>query len=75
MSFGATPSAPCSRYMVSQDALESHMRSKPHKRRLKELQGARPHDQKEADWAGGMGRAYNGDPSAALTSSLLDVQL
>ena len=31
-----------------------------HKRRVKELMGAKPHAQADADWAGGMGRPDNG---------------
>ena len=51
---------PCSRYFVDAGALAGHERTKPHKRRVKELHGARPHSQRDADAAAGMGRPDNG---------------
>lgn len=51
---------PCSRYFVSKTALDTHLKTKPHKRRCKELEGDRPHNQADADWAGGMGAPDNG---------------
>ncbi|CAL5223365.1 g5869 [Coccomyxa viridis] len=50
----------CSRYFVTGDALEKHAKTKPHKRRLKELQGAKPHNKRDAEWAAGMGKPDNG---------------
>lgn len=50
----------CTRYFISQAALATHERTKPHRRRVKELLGVRPHNQADADWAGGMGAADNG---------------
>ncbi|KAK9830430.1 hypothetical protein WJX72_011735 [[Myrmecia] bisecta] len=52
---------PCSRYFISAAAQTEHARTKPHKRRIKALKGAKPHDQKDADWAAGMGVADNGE--------------
>ncbi|CAL8462839.1 g2373 [Coccomyxa elongata] len=60
---GAFYCTPCSRYFLSEHALSEHSRTKPHKRRLKELEGARPHNQKDAEWAGCMGAADNGQKS------------
>ena len=51
---------PCSRYCVNETAQADHERTKPHKRRVKELLGAKPHTQEDADWAGGMGPKDNG---------------
>jgi len=51
---------PCARYFVSDRALVDHEKTKPHKRRLKELSGPQPHNQIDADWAGGMGQPDNG---------------
>lgn len=54
---------PCSRYFVSERAQTDHEKTKLHKKRTKELQGPRPHSQSDADWAGGMGPADNGEAS------------
>ena len=50
----------CSRYFQSEEALRDHEKTKPHKRRIKALMGARPHNQADADWAAGMGAPDNG---------------
>jgi len=50
----------CSRYFVSNDALVKHTATKLHKRRVKALLGDKPHNQMDADLAGGMGRPDNG---------------
>ncbi|EIE27184.1 hypothetical protein COCSUDRAFT_45766 [Coccomyxa subellipsoidea C-169] len=57
---GAFYCTPCSRYFLSDHALSEHSRTKPHKRRLKELGGARPHNQRDAELAAGMGAPDNG---------------
>ncbi|KAK9907396.1 hypothetical protein WJX75_002951 [Coccomyxa subellipsoidea] len=57
---GAFYCTPCSRYFLSDHALSEHSRTKPHKRRIKELGGARPHNQKDAVMAAGMGAPDNG---------------
>ncbi|XP_064618008.1 zinc finger protein 593-like [Liolophura sinensis] len=44
----------CAKYCISKAALESHFRSKPHKRRIKALQ-IEPYTQEEAERAAGMG--------------------
>ena len=51
---------PCAKYFVTESALSTHEKTKPHKRRCKALLGAQPHNQVDADWAGGMGAADNG---------------
>ncbi|CAK0784908.1 hypothetical protein CVIRNUC_008113 [Coccomyxa viridis] len=63
---GAFYCTPCSRYFVSADALQKHAGTKPHKRRLKELQGARPHNKQDAEWAAGMGKPDNGVKQPAV---------
>ncbi|KAL4452606.1 hypothetical protein ABPG75_008268 [Micractinium tetrahymenae] len=50
----------CARYFISPAALEDHQSTKPHRRRVKELMGARPHNQGDAEWAAGMGAPDNG---------------
>ena len=57
---GAFYCTPCSRYFVSDKALAEHSRTKPHKRHVKQVQGAAPHSQKDAEWAAGMGAADDG---------------
>jgi len=56
----------CSRYFMSEEALGTHTKSKPHKKRVKALLGAKPHNQADADWAGGMGAADNGQVSRPM---------
>lgn len=51
---------PCSRYFVSERAQLDHEKTKLHKKRVKELQGVKPHSQSDADWAGGLGSPDNG---------------
>eukprot|EP00884_Botryococcus_braunii_P016158 jgi/Botrbrau1/3225/Bobra.174_1s0002.1 len=50
----------CSRYFGTAIALAEHQRSKPHKRRVKALKGPRPHNQRDAEAAAGMGPPDNG---------------
>lgn len=50
----------CSRYFVSPAALGTHEKTKEHRRRIKALEGPKPHNQGDADWAGGMGAPDNG---------------
>ncbi|GAX83444.1 hypothetical protein CEUSTIGMA_g10869.t1 [Chlamydomonas eustigma] len=51
----------CSRYFQSATAQADHDATKPHKRRVKMLMTtARPHNQRDADTAGGLGTADNG---------------
>lgn len=57
----------CSKYFVSDSALQQHARTKPHKRRLGELlslrhAGKKPHNQIDAEVAAGMGAPDNGRP-------------
>ena len=51
---------PCAKYFVNARSLSDHEKTKPHKRRIKLLAGAQPHNQVDADWAGGMGMPDNG---------------
>ena len=51
---------PCSRHFVSALALSKHGQGKPHKRRVKALQGTRPHGQRDAEAAAGVGEPDNG---------------
>ncbi|KAL6766322.1 hypothetical protein ACKKBG_A35560 [Auxenochlorella protothecoides x Auxenochlorella symbiontica] len=59
---------PCSRYFISEAALSTHQATKPHKRRCQALQGAKPHNQMDADWAGGMGPPDNGPATMAAAT-------
>ena len=52
--FGAYPCTACDRQFISAEALKTHMRSKPHKKRVKDLKEA-PFTQAEADAAVGRG--------------------
>ena len=49
-----------------------HLRAQDHKRRIKVLMGARPHNQADADWAAGMGPPDNGPRSAAAVAAAMD---
>lgn len=52
---------PCSRYFQTAIALATHQDERPHKRRVKMLLNSeRPHNQQDADQAGGMGAPDNG---------------
>lgn len=56
---------PCARYFVTADALGHHEKTKPHKRRCKELMGPQPHKQGDAEWAAGMGADDKGQGTRA----------
>eukprot|EP00798_Chlamydomonas_sp_ICE-L_P026781 gene26781-4365_t len=59
--FGKFYCLACSRYFINAQAHADHDATKPHKRKLKMLlTTARPHNQKDADKAGGLGAADNG---------------
>jgi hypothetical protein len=49
-----------SRYFQRLEALSTHQKTKAHKKRIKELQGAKPHVQADAEAAAGMGKVDNG---------------
>ena len=55
--------------------MQTHTVTKPHKRRVKELAGPQPHDQREADWAAGLGPADNGELSARVLGGVGDIAL
>lgn len=55
----------CSKYFVDAKALDTHTKTKPHKRRLAELvklkqSGMKPHTAADAERAGGLGAPDNG---------------
>lgn len=58
----------CARYFISEVALADHGKTKAHKKRVKELTGAKPHSQADAEWAAGMGRPDNGMPYCSMLS-------
>lgn len=59
----------CSRYFISTVALATHLTTKPHRRKVKLLAGAKPHNQGDAEWAAGMGAPDNGQQAGAATGS------
>uniref|UniRef100_A0A0B6YY56 C2H2-type domain-containing protein n=1 Tax=Arion vulgaris TaxID=1028688 RepID=A0A0B6YY56_9EUPU len=56
----------CAKYFITESALNSHFKTKPHKRRLKALE-VEPYSQDEADRAAGMG-SYVAPKSVTVTS-------
>ncbi|KAK3096775.1 hypothetical protein FSP39_003187 [Pinctada imbricata] len=44
----------CAKYFINEDAMKTHFKSKPHKRRIKDLQ-IEPYTLEEAERAAGMG--------------------
>ena len=62
----------CSRYFTDANALAAHKKTKPHKRRMKELGlgSARPHTQADAEAAAGMGPPDNGKKKGDVTMSM-----
>jgi len=60
----------CSRYFVSHEALVKHTTTKLHKRRVKILLAERPHNQQDAETAGGMGAPDNGPKLRASTAAV-----
>ena len=56
---------PCARHFISALALSKHAQGKPHKRRAKSLLGARPHRQRDAEAAAGVGKPDNGKSALA----------
>lgn len=51
---GMFPCVPCAQHFIRQDVLDGHVRSKQHKKRLRELKET-PYSQEEANAAAGMG--------------------
>mmetsp|Transcript_8972 Transcript_8972/g.19201 ORF Transcript_8972/g.19201 Transcript_8972/m.19201 type:complete len:141 (+) Transcript_8972:54-476(+) len=69
--YGKHYCVPCSRYFQNAQALVDHEATKPHKRRVKLLVNTpRPHNQKDADAAGGMGAPDNGQKLRAGDSMM-----
>lgn len=50
-----TRRAPQGKYFISLRALEDHKKSRFYKMRVKQLKGARPHNQRDAEAAVGLG--------------------
>lgn len=65
--FGKYYCTPCSRYFINATALAAHNATKPHKKRCKELDGPRPHNQGDAEWAAGMGATDNGNTGFGMS--------
>jgi len=63
----------CARYFVDNDTLVKHEKTKPHKKRVKELLGDRPHNQRDAEAAAGMGAPDNGPKSKRAGPGANDV--
>ncbi|XP_065837875.1 zinc finger protein 593-like [Oscarella lobularis] len=57
--FGQHYCLECSRHFIDEKSLSEHVKSKVHKRRLKELSRAPPYTQEEADAAAGLGSYRN----------------
>ena len=68
---GAHYCVSCARYFVSGHALAKHAATKPHKRRLKQLAGAKPHSQADANAAAGMGAPDDGAARRSLAGMAL----
>lgn len=71
--FGRNYCPTCSRYFVTEHALSAHNKTKDHKRRIKVLKGARPHNQSDAEKAGNMGAPDNGPPLRTADETPIDM--
>ena len=62
---------PCARYFTDGGALAAHNKTKPHKRKVKEFGpgSERPHTQRDAELAAGMGAPDNGQKKDAMMVS------
>ena len=60
----------CARYFTDAGALEAHNKTKPHKRKMKEFgrNSERPHTQRDAEMAAGMGAPDNGKKDTMMVS-------
>lgn len=68
--FGRHYCLSCSRYFQTVTALADHQKTRPHKRKLKMLlTSARPHAQRDADAAAGMGAPDNGPRLRSATAA------
>jgi bud site selection protein 20 len=67
---GANYCVPCGRHFQTPVALADHEGTKPHKRRVKALSGARPHNQADAERAAGMGADDNGQKRGKAAASV-----
>lgn len=45
---------PCARYMISEKAMQEHLRTKEHKKRFRVVKNEKPYTQEEADRAAGL---------------------
>ncbi|KAL0918320.1 hypothetical protein M5K25_010322 [Dendrobium thyrsiflorum] len=57
----------CDRHFANDEVREEHYRSKRHKKRMKQMNGASPHRQLDAELAAGMGRPDNGPKLMTMT--------
>ncbi|KAG6557475.1 hypothetical protein Mapa_000748 [Marchantia paleacea] len=64
----------CDRYFASANIRDDHFKTKLHKKRVKMMKGAAPHNQVDADVAAGMGRPDNG-PKLRESSSVIPVAM
>jgi bud site selection protein 20 len=55
----------CARYFINNNSLNDHIRSKPHKKRLRELK-TKPYSQEEAERAAGMTKTAKQTENMAL---------
>jgi bud site selection protein 20 len=62
----------CARYFMGDAALATHAKGKPHKKRVKALAGPQPHNQRDAEWAAGVGAPDNGPRRAAAAAAPMD---
>merc|ERR1711939_525335 len=69
---GEFPCVHCSRHFISKPALDTHLKTKIHKRRLKELKD-KPYSQEEADAAAGLGRETRRRPADAHATTEMEM--
>lgn len=69
--YGQNYCVECSRWFESENNIEAHKKSKPHKKRLRQLK-EEPYSQKEAEAAAGY-TTDNGKRDAQMVDSMLDV--
>ncbi|XP_078442618.1 zinc finger (C2H2 type) family protein [Wolffia australiana] len=56
----------CDRYFASEAVKQEHLKTKIHKKRVKQMMGPAPHTQLDADLAAGMGMPDNGPKLMSL---------
>lgn len=64
------------RYFATMKILDEHKKQKSHKRRARQIKkDGKPHNQKEADLAGGLGSPDNGNKMDVLKEKLNKINL